>query len=243
MLPLLTGGYLLKGQIMNLADKTVVVTGANGGLGQSVANVAAQCGARLVLLDIAFSEADIANNNDDRRCINVDLCDVDACRQCFADIGAFDALFNLAGGFAMGTTAFDGSDEEWDFLFKVNVTTLRNAVKAATPILLAQGRGAIVNVGALGALQGGANMSAYATSKSVVMRITESLSAELREQGINVNAVLPSVIDTKRNRADMPDVDPAKWVAPEDLANVICFLASDAARAVHGALLPVRGLS
>ncbi|MEM8498759.1 MAG: SDR family oxidoreductase [Pseudomonadota bacterium] len=228
---------------MNLTEKTVVITGANGGLGQSVANVAAQYGAKLVLLDIAFSEDDLANSNEERRCINVDLCNVDACQQCFADIGSFDALFNLAGGFAMGTSAFDTSDEEWDFLFKVNVTTLRNAVKAATPILLAKGRGAIVNVGALGALQGGANMSAYATSKSVVMRLTESLSAELREQGINVNAVLPSVINTERNRADMPDADPAKWVAPEDMANVICFLASDAARAVHGALLPVRGLS
>ncbi|MFK7732884.1 MAG: SDR family NAD(P)-dependent oxidoreductase [Pseudomonadales bacterium] len=228
---------------MNLNDKTVVITGANGGLGRAVADVTAQWGANLVLLDVAFSETDIAGNSPERRCINVDLCDLDACFKCFAEIGPFDALFNLAGGFAMGATAFDESDEEWNFLFKVNVSTLRNAVKAATPILLARGGGAIVNVGALGALQGGANMSAYATSKSVVMRLTESLSAELREQGINVNAVLPSVIDTERNRADMPDADPSKWVAPEDMANVICFLASDAARAVHGALLPVRGLS
>lgn len=228
---------------MNLSDKTVVITGANGGLGRAVADVATQWGARLVLLDIAFSEADLANNSDERRCINVDLCNANACQQCFADIGEFDALFNLAGGFAMGSSAFDESDEEWDFLFKVNVSTLRNAVKAATPALLARGRGAIVNVGALGALQGGANMSAYAASKSVVMRLTESMSAELREQGVNVNAVLPSVIDTERNRADMPDADPSKWVAPEDMAKVICFLASDAARAIHGALLPVRGLS
>ncbi len=228
---------------MDLNGKTVVITGANGGLGRVVADVAARYGASLVLLDIAFSDTDIAANSDKRRCINLDLCNLAACQQCFSSIGSFDALLNLAGGFAMGATAYSDSDEEWDFLFKVNVTTLRNAIKAATPVLLEQGSGAIVNVGALGALQGAANMSAYATSKSVVMRITESLSAELREQGINVNAVLPSVIDTERNRADMPDADPSKWVAPEDLANVICFLASDAARAVHGALLPVRGLS
>ena len=86
-------------------------------------------------------------------------------------------------------------------------------------------------------------MSAYSASKSVVMRLTESLSGELRGQGINVNAVLPSVIDTAQNRESMPDVDPATWVAPTDLANVICFLGSDAANAVHGALVPVRGLS
>ena len=86
-------------------------------------------------------------------------------------------------------------------------------------------------------------MGAYLASKSVVMRLTESLSEEVKTAGINVNAVLPTVIDTPRNRADMPSVDPAIWVDPEDLGNVICFLGSDAAKAVHGALVPVNGLS
>ncbi|MFK8020386.1 MAG: SDR family NAD(P)-dependent oxidoreductase [Pseudomonadales bacterium] len=228
---------------MNLTDKRIVITGANGGLGKSVAEVSASLGASLVLLDIAFSDVDLENNSPGRQCIALDLCDLDACKQCFKKIGPFDALFNLAGGFAMGTPAHAEDDEDWDFLFKLNVKTLRNAVKAATPVMLSQGHGKIVNVGALGALQGGAMMSAYSASKSVVMRLTESLSGELREQGINVNAVLPSVIDTPQNRAGMPDVNPADWVAPSDLANVICFLGSDAANAVHGALVPVRGLS
>lgn len=228
---------------MNLDGKKLVITGANGGLGQTVARVAADSGASLLLLDIAFTEQDLAKNSASCQRIAVDLCDPKACQECFSSIGAFDALFNLAGGFAMGTPAHADSDEEWDFLFTINVKTLRNAVKAATPILLEQGHGKIVNVGALGALQGAAMMSAYAASKSVVMRLTESLSAELRDHGINVNAVLPSVIDTPRNRADMPDADPSLWVAPTDLANVICFLGSDAANAVHGALVPVRGLS
>jgi NAD(P)-dependent dehydrogenase (short-subunit alcohol dehydrogenase family) len=109
--------------------------------------------------------------------------------------------------------------------------------------MLARGRGAIVNVGAAGALRGGARTSAYAAAKSAVMRLTESMALELRDRGINVNAVLPSILDTPRNRADMPDADHARWVAPADLANVICFLCSDAARAVHGALLPVVGRS
>ena len=85
-------------------------------------------------------------------------------------------------------------------------------------------------------------MSAYCAAKSVVMRLTESLSAELKGQGINVNAVLPSMLDTPRNRADMPDADFSRWVSPEDLGNVICFLGSDGARAIHGALVPVSGL-
>ena len=228
---------------MDLNGKKVVITGANGGLGRAVAQSCAELGASLVLLDIAFSENDTAANSDQRQCIALDLCDLNACQRCFAEIGSFDALFNLAGGFGMGTATHSDDDSEWDFMFKINVATLRNAVKAAVPILLEQGKGKIVNVGALGAVQGGAMMSAYSASKSVVMRLTESLSGELRDQGINVNAVLPSVIDTAQNREAMPDVDPATWVAPTDLANVICFLGSDAANAVHGALVPVRGLS
>ncbi|HJU39178.1 MAG TPA: SDR family oxidoreductase, partial [Tahibacter sp.] len=97
--------------------------------------------------------------------------------------------------------------------------------------------------GAAGAARGGANMGAYAASKSAVARLTESMSAEMREHGINVNCVLPTIIDTPENRSAMPDSDPSRWVAPADLANAIAFLASDDARAVHGAALPVTGLS
>ena len=121
-------------------------------------------------------------------------------------------------------------------MFALNVTTLRNMLKAAVPQLLQRGGGSIVNVGAYGAREGQADMSAYCASKSVVMRLTESLANEVRDQGVNVNAVLPTVIDTPANRAGMPDADPSAWVAPEDLANVICFLGSSAAHAVHGAL-------
>ena len=109
--------------------------------------------------------------------------------------------------------------------------------------VLERGRGSIVNVGALSAQSGQPNMGAYVAAKSTVMRLTESLSGELRSQGVNVNAVLPSMIDTPTNRRDMPDADFSRWVDPADLAEVMCFLASDAARAVHGALVPVRGLS
>jgi NAD(P)-dependent dehydrogenase (short-subunit alcohol dehydrogenase family) len=111
------------------------------------------------------------------------------------------------------------------------------------PIFLARGRGSVVNIGAMSAREGQANMSAYCAAKSVVMRLTESLSKELRNKRVNVNAVLPSIIDTPRNRADMPDADFSRWVSPDDLANVICFLGSDAAAAIHGALVPVVGLS
>jgi NAD(P)-dependent dehydrogenase (short-subunit alcohol dehydrogenase family) len=109
--------------------------------------------------------------------------------------------------------------------------------------LVARKSGRIVNVGAFAALSGKAQMGAYLASKSAVIRLTESMAAELRDAGINVNCVLPSIIDTPENRQAMPKANPAKWVAPEALADVILFLASPAARAIHGAALPVVGLS
>lgn len=227
---------------MNLTAKTVVITGANGGLGKVVAEQARALGAKLVLLDVAFAPEQLVETNADSRKFAVDLTNLEATRACFEKIGTFDAIFNLAGGFTMGPLVHETTDAKWDFLFKMNVTTLHNVVRAAVPKLIAQQRGAIVNVGAIGALKGAGQMGAYCASKSVVMRLTESLSEELKSQGINVNAVLPSLIDTPRNRADMPDADFSKWLAPQDLANVICFLATDAARGVHGALIPVAGL-
>ena len=149
----------------------------------------------------------------------------------------------LAGGFAMGTESWDSSDEQWDLMFSLNVSTMRNAIRAAVPVLLEQQKGSIVNVGAFGAREGQGLMGAYCASKAVVMRLTETLAEELKTKGINVNAVLPTVIDTAANRSAMPENNPADWVSPDDLASVICFLLSPAAKAVHGALLPVRGLS
>jgi NAD(P)-dependent dehydrogenase (short-subunit alcohol dehydrogenase family) len=218
-----------------LSNKTIVVTGANGVLGRAVCETAESLGAKTVRLDLAFREP--AEN-----CHEVNLTDVSAVQACLDQIGDFDAVFNIAGGFSMGANAWSDA-EDWDNMFMINVTTLRTVLGVAVPKLLQKGRGSIVNIGAYGAREGQAQMSAYTASKSTVMRLTESLANELRGQGINVNAVLPTVIDTPANRAAMPDTDPSEWVAPADLANVICFLGSDAARAVHGALVPVRGLS
>lgn len=219
-----------------LENKAIVVTGAMGALGREVCSVAEYQGARVIRLDIA-SDSEHAESR------AVDLTDLEATQGCFDEIGSFDALVNLAGGFAMGLESWEASDEEWALMFKLNVVTMRNSVKAAVPKLLARQGGSIVNVGAYGAREGQGLMGAYCASKSVVMRLTETLGEELKEKGINVNAVLPTVIDTPANRAAMPDTDPTTWVSTGDLANVICFLSSTAARAVHGALIPVRGLS
>ncbi len=221
-----------------LENLRVVITGAAGTLGQATAAKAKTDGAYVIGLDIVDTGS-LANTDQYRQ---VDLLDREAALACFQSVGSIDVLINIAGGFTMGDDAFDPASEQWDRMFRINVETMRNATMGAVPLLLAGGGGAIVNIGALGALSGQAAMSAYCCAKSSVMRLTESLSEELRHQGINVNAVLPSIIDTPPNREGMPDADFSQWVTPEQLANVICFLASPAASGVHGALVPVRGL-
>ena len=152
---------------------------------------------------------------------------------------AGDADLSAAGG----PVGFKIALPDWDFLLDINARTVLNTAKAVVPRMLAAGGGKIVNVGAYAAQKGAAGMGAYIAGKSAVIRLTETMAAELRNGNINVNCVLPTIIDTPENRTAMPDADPARWVAPDDLANVIVFLGSAAARAMHGAALPVTGLS
>lgn len=222
---------------MLLKDKTVVITGAAGALGKAVAKTVEELGGRTILLDVAFRDEDASASR-----FEIDLTDKAAVMETVSRIGDFDAVFNIAGGFAMGTDASSPDDEDWNNMFRLNVDTCRNMVAASIPVLK-KTKGAMVNVGAFAALSGKPQMGAYIASKSVVMRLTETLAEELRAEGVNVNAVLPTIIDTPANRDAMPDADPAEWVSPDHLAAVMCFLASDAAKDVHGALLPVRGLS
>lgn len=219
-----------------LTGKTVLITGANGALGRTAVVAAAARGARVIELDLAFDAA-----ARDRHC--VDLGDAAATTACIAGLGAIDVVFNIAGGFTMGPLAHETPADVWAQMYRINVASMQHVTSAVVPGMLARGRGSIVNVGALSAREGQALMAPYCVAKSAVMRLTESLSKELRERAINVNAVLPSLIDTPANRRDMPDADFSRWVAPADIAAVMCFLGSDAARAVHGALVPVAGLS
>ena len=141
-----------------------------------------------------------------------------------AHFGRLDALVNIAGGFAFETVA-EGDTKTWQRMYALNVLTALNASRAALSHLAASGAGRIVNVGAMGALQAGSGMGAYAASKAGVHRLTEALAAEWKGK-ITVNAVLPSTIDTPANRASMPKADFGKWVTPQELAEVILFLAA-----------------
>jgi NAD(P)-dependent dehydrogenase (short-subunit alcohol dehydrogenase family) len=154
--------------------------------------------------------------------------------------GGIDALINIAGGFRWETVRA-GSLDTWDLMYRINVRTAVAASQAALPHLLASGDGRIVNIGAAGALKAAAGMGAYAASKAGITKLTEALADELKDQGVTVNALLPSIIDTPANRADMPGADSTRWVKPEQLAGTIAFLLSEPARAITGALIPVTG--
>jgi len=221
--------------------KVVVVTGALGALGKVVASVAQARGARVAGVDHAHAQTPATPTRIELG--GVDLSDAAQAKQAIdavaSHFGRLDALINIAGGFAFETVA-EGEDKTWQRMYALNVATALNASRAALPHLASSGTGRIVNIGATGALQAGAGMGAYAASKAGVHRLTEALAAEWKGK-ITVNAVLPSIIDTAANRTSMPTADFATWVRPQELAEVILFLASDAASAVTGALIPVSG--
>ena len=221
--------------------KVIVITGALGALGRVVAETAHKRGARVAGVDHAPSQ--MATTPERIELGSVDLSDAAAAKKAIdtaaSHFGRLDALVNIAGGFTFETVA-DGDPKSWQRMYAMNVLTALNTCKAAIPHLVASSAGRIINIGAMGALQAGAGMGPYAASKAGVHRLTEALAAEHKGK-ITVNAVLPSTIDTSANRSSMPKADFSKWVAPQELADVILFLASDAASAVTGALIPVAG--
>ncbi len=223
-----------------MSQPVIVITGAHGALGSAVARAAAEAGWPVAAVDHA--------DKGDLDGAALTLCGVDLTSADQADkamktvadrFGRIDALLNIAGGFVWQTA--DDPEPAWDRMFALNVKTALNASRAALPWLKRSDEGRIVNVGANAALKSAAGMGAYAASKAGVHRLTESLAEELKDTSVTANAVLPSILDTPQNRADMPDADPSKWVQPADLARVMLFLASPGSRAVTGALVPVTG--
>lgn len=233
---------------MSAPGRVVLVTGAAGNLGRAVAAAFAASGDRLALMDRDAGRLQAAFGAEDAgtRHLPCDLRDAAAVATAIEALaarwGPVDVLCHVAGGFDMGPAVHETSDLFFDGLFDLNARSLLHLSRAVVPGMRARGRGRIVTVGAASAQRGLGQMGAYTAAKSALLRLTEAMSDELRDAGIGVNAVLPSVLDTPENRAAMPDADPSRWVAPADVAAVMHFLASDAARAVHGAAVPVRGL-
>lgn len=217
----------------------VAVTGAAGALGRKTVEILSKAGWTVVGIDIGEVSAEgvaLALGG-------VDLTDEQAMQgvagRIKAELGELDGLVNIAGGFSWETIA-DGEVATWDRLYAMNLKTALVSSRALLPLLRAA-KGAIVNIGAAASARAATGMGAYAASKAGVARLTEALAEELKDEGVRVNAVLPSIIDTPANRADMPDAEFDRWVSPEQLAHVVAFLLSPAATAITGALIPVTG--
>jgi NAD(P)-dependent dehydrogenase (short-subunit alcohol dehydrogenase family) len=236
----------------DFTEQIVIVTGATGNLGSAAARLFADAGARLALpvrsVDkLTEKYPDLIASHRVFVGTPVDLTNAAQVNafvdETLAHFGRIDVLFNAAGGYRAGKSPHETGVETWDFMLDLNarVTLLIN--RAVVSPMLAQGRGKIINTAARSALQSGASDVAYSASKAAVARITESMAEAYKLQGINVNAILPGTIDTPENREAMPDANFSKWVTPAAIAEVVLFLASDAAAPIHGALIPAYGLS
>lgn len=216
-----------------------LVTGISGALGHTVATHLDQMGWEVIGVDLAasttapaehyFGKTDLTNFADAERVISA-LKDENI---------VLHGLVNIAGGFVWEMTT-EGSVDTWDRMWALNLKTALNMSKAALPILARPG-GSIVNISAAASESAAAGMGAYAASKAAVSRLTENLAEELKSDGIRVNAIQPSIIDTPANRRDMPEANFADWVTAEELAETIAFLLSEAASGITGVRLPVKG--
>ena len=233
-------------------DQVVMVTGASGNLGSAVTRAFLAAGARLALIDrhperLATLFPELTNQPE--RCLteNADLTELEAVttvvEKTVAQFGRLDVLVHTVGGFRAGSPLHETPLETLDFMMLLNAKTAFITNQAVLQKMVPQGSGKIINIAARPALKGNKNMAAYSAAKAAVLRLTESASAEVKSHGINVNAILPGTIDTPQNRAAMPQANADKWVTPESLADVILFLASSAARDIHGTAIPVYGRS
>jgi NAD(P)-dependent dehydrogenase (short-subunit alcohol dehydrogenase family) len=235
-------------ELEGLKDGVVVVTGAAGNLGAACARVLREAGAQLVLVDHSTDRlARLFPDWGPRHVLanGVDLADphaaAAAARAVLERFGRVDALVHTVGGFAGGRPAWETEVEEWERMLALNLRTTVNAVRAFVPTMVARKSGRVVAVGARPGVQGMANHAAYSASKAALLRMIETLAAELKESGVTANCVLPSILDTPQNRAAMPDADFSRWVAPEQVARAAAFLLSDAGRDISGAAIPVYG--
>lgn len=242
----------LRGATMQTThSRVVIITGASGNLGFATARAFQQHGARTVLVDRARDRLlkafpGLEGSSEHMLAAGIDLAEEASVAGLLDEVlqrfGQIDTLVHTVGAWRGGSHVHETSLDDWSFLFDANVRTTLVMVRAVAPHLIRQRRGHIISVAARAGFLGEAGAAAYAAAKSAVLRLNESLSAELKHHGVNVNCVLPATIDTPQNRAAMPDADHTGWVQPEAIADVILFLASDAARAVHGAAVPVYGL-
>src|ERR1700733_1637478 len=237
---------------MTSAARVVVVAGGTGGLGRSVSLAFLADDAHVVVTDRRQEEIDSLKALAGASGSELEGHIVDVTDE--AKVGKFidgivarhrrlDALVNTVGGYAGGVKLWELDTKVFDHMLALNLRSGYALSRAAVRVMLKQGSGAIVNVAAKAAIDHGGGAAAYAASKAAAVAMMDSLAEDLKGTGVRANSVLPSIIDTQANRKAMPSADFAKWPQPEDIAQVIVFLCSDAATVIHGAAVPVFGNS
>lgn len=234
----------------DLSGKVAMITGASGNLGSATTRKLMDLDCKLALVDHAADRlqqkyGDYVPSPDLYLSPSVDLTVSSQLKPIVEEIlekyGHVDVLVNITGGFHTGSSVHETSAEVLKGMYELNVITMFNTSQAIIPSMLEKGAGSIINIGARSGLKGTSKSGAYAAAKSAVIRLTESMSAELKHKGIRVNCVLPGTIDTARNREDMPDADFSRWVPAEAIADLITFLASERSVAITGASIPAYG--
>jgi NAD(P)-dependent dehydrogenase (short-subunit alcohol dehydrogenase family) len=233
------------------SGKVALITGGTGGLGRSVTLALLHEGAAVIATYIKKDEADALKDAVGPRSLlellPLDATDEAACRALVDGItarhGKLDILVNTIGGFAGGKTLWETEPKTYQLMMTLNVHAGFNMARTVAPAMLKQKSGSIVNIASKAAFDHAAGASAYAASKAAALALFDSLAADVKDSGVRVNSILPSIIDTEPNRKAMPSADFSKWPKPEEIAQVILFLCSEEAKVVHGAAIPVYGKS
>lgn len=234
-----------------LRNRTAIITGGTGALGKAIIMAFLEEGARVActyIIDkerkqclsltrdhkekIVFLRADVTKEKDTSNLV----------AKTIKKFGRVDILVNVAGGFAYSYLK-DTDEQTWDLMINLNLKSVFLSSKNVLPVMIKQNYGKIINISSRPAIRGSAGIGAYAAAKAGVLNLTETIADEVKDYRINVNAILPSTIDTPANRRDMPEADFSKWVKPEEIARVIVFLCSDDSGAISGAGIPVYGKS
>ena len=234
----------------DFSNKVVLITGGTGALGKTLTQRFISSGATTIATYLNDEKIEAIKG---QNTINAELIKADVTREeqviklistVVERFGHIDILVNSVGGYLGGKSVTELEEHEWDLMMNLNLKSAFLISKYVIPVMKSSGPGGkIVHISSKTGLKSEGHDSAYAASKSGLIRLVESISQETKELGINVNCILPSVIDTEANRRAMPKADFSRWVKTDDLTNVVFFLCSQEAKVITGAAIPTYGLS
>jgi len=238
----------MKRMVYDFSNKVVLITGGTGALGRAVVEAFTSSNAASIATYITDKEAENAKTKiGTLDLVKADITKEDQVRKLVSHVvekhGRIDVLVNVVGGYMGGKKVTELEESEWDKMMNLNLKSAFLISKHVLPVMVPAKHGKMIHISSKTGLKSSGYDSAYAASKSGLIRLVESMSEEVKEYGINVNCILPSIIDTDANRKAMPNSDFSKWVKTRDLASLALFLCSEEAGVINGAAVPAYGLA